>query len=202
MTEINTKSSRRAFFLHGGAALGAGFAATAGAAVLKSDDALPVQEQLAQLQQQLACAKDCEAIQQLHLAFATMIESQTYETAAELFDAQAQLQLSGASAVGRPAIQQLFAEQYRQQKAALIHQAYRQGTAAVIALSADRLQATATFPVEVKLSAPLRGDSTVAKMARLQGQMASSRWEAGRFEAKYVKTQGHWKMATLNYLAS
>jgi hypothetical protein len=52
----------------------------------------------------------------------------------------------------------------------------------------------------VALSTPLHGDSTVAQMARLQGQMASRRWETGRFEAQYVKARGQWKMATLSYL--
>ena len=54
----------------------------------------------------------------------------------------------------------------------------------------------------MELSSPLQGSSTIAEMARLQGHVADRRWETGRFEAKYVKTAGQWKVASLEYLAS
>jgi hypothetical protein len=203
MTGTNTKSSRRSFFLHGGAALGAGVAATAGAAALTSDEALPTNGQLQQLQQQLDCAADREAIRQLHLSFTRLVENQIYEAAVELFDEQAQLELSGVSVTGKPAIRQLFTDHYRHQKAAAIHSAYRQNTAQqkdAVTLSENSLQASATFHVDVELSTPLLGDSTLVKMARLQGQSASRQWETGRLEAKYVKTRGQWKMASLSFL--
>jgi hypothetical protein len=204
MTASRTRSSRRAFLTQGGAALSAGVAATAGAAALKSEDAKPHREELEQLRRQVAHAEDREAIQQLHLAFTSLIGAQHYETAAALFDERAWLRLSGVSAAGRPAIEQLFAEQYRRQKAATLHSAYRQNLLQqdVVTFGDDPLQASATFHVDVELSSPLQGDSTIVEMARLQGHVADRRWEAGRFEAKYVKTTGQWKMASLEYLAS
>jgi hypothetical protein len=205
MTGIKTKSSRRAFFLSGGAALGAGVATTVGAAALTREAPAPLDEQLKLLRQQLEGVEDREAIRRLHLAFTTLVEQQSYEAAAELFDDHAHLDLSGVSATGSPAIRQLFADQYRHQRAAAIHSAYRQSSSQhrdAMTVSDDRGQATATFHVEVELCAPLRGDCTAAKMARLQGNVADRRWEAGRFEAKYVKTRGQWKMASLSYLAS
>jgi hypothetical protein len=161
--------------------------------------------QLKQLRQQLDCVEDREAIRQLHLAFTTRMEQQAYDAAAELFDEQAHLNLSGVSATGKPAILQLFADQYRQQNAAAIHNAYRQNTLQqkdAVTLSEDRMHATATFHVEVELCTPLQADCTAAEMARLQGNVADRRWETGRFEAKYVKTRGQWKVASLSYLAS
>jgi hypothetical protein len=146
-----------------------------------------------------------EAIRQLHLAFTTLIEQQAYEAAAELFESQAHLNLSGVSATGKPAILQLFAHQYRQQNASAIHNAYRQNTLQqrdAVMLSENRLQATATFHVDVEVCTPLQADCTAATMARLQGHVADRRWEAGRFEAKYVKTRGEWEIASLSYLAS
>ena len=134
-----------------------------------------------------------------------MIEQQTFEAAAELFDEQANLDLSGASASGKRAILELFAHQYRQQNAAAIHSAYRPNASQqkdAVTVSEDRLQGAATYHVDVKLSTPLQADCTAAQMARLQGQMADCRWETGRFDAKYVKTRGQWKMASLSYLAS
>jgi hypothetical protein len=202
MNGIKNKSSRRAFFLNGGAALGAGVATTVGASALTRESPTPPDEQLKQLRQQLEGVEDREAIRKLHLAFTTLIEQQTYEAAAELFDERAHLDLSGSSATGKPAILQLFADQYRGQGAAAIHSAYRQSSLQerdAVTLSEDRRQATATFHVEVELCTPLQGDCTVAQMARLQGHVQDRRWEAGRFEATYVKTRGQWKMASLSY---
>lgn len=197
-----TKSTRRQFFLQGGALVGAGVATTTGAAALSSEDALPLQERLTQLQRQVDAAEDCKAIRELHLAFTTLIEREAYESAAELFDERAHLQLSGVAVTGKSAILDLLADQYRHQKADLIHSAYRQKASQqqdAVTLSDDGLQATAVIHSEVELSTPLRIDSTEATMARLQGQMADRRWETGRFDAQYVKSQGQWRMASLTY---
>ena len=184
------KSSRRAFFLKGGAVLGAGVATAVGAAAITPDkaNALPLEEQLKQLRQQLGSLEDREAIRQLHLAFTKLIENQRYEAAAELFDEQA-----------------VVAARMRFGSSSPLHSAYRQKTIQqndAVTLSEDRLQATATFHVDVEVCTPLEEDCTAAQMARLQGNVADRRWEAGRFEAKYVKTRGEWKVASLSYLAS
>lgn len=200
MTDNKNRSSRRTFFLQGGAALGAGVA-TAGATALAADGARQSTDEL----QKLASMQDFEAIRQVHLAFANMIEDQSFEAAADLFDDHALLQLSGVRATGRPAIERLLSSQYRHQEAAVIHSAYRQNNTRqrdAVTVRGDRQQATATFHVDVALSMPLLGDSTVAQMARLQGQVASSRWETGRLEVKYVKVQGRWKMASLIHLTA
>jgi len=205
MTETKTQSSRRAFFLSGGAALGAGVATTVGAAALTSHDATPMEEQLKQLRQQLEAVADREAVLQLQLSFATLLESQAYEAAAALFDERAQLRLSGVSANGKAAILKLFANQYREQKAAAIHSAFRQNTSQqseAVTLSEDRLKAAAIFQVEAELCTPLQADCTVAQMARLQGHVADRRWERGRLKAEYVKTRGGWKIASLIYLSA
>ena len=204
MSGTKIETSRRAFFLRGGAALGAGVATTAGAAALVPGAAAPLDTQFEQLQRRLAGLEDREAIRQLHLAFTALLESGAYEAAAELFDEQAQLQLSGVSATGRPAIRQLFAGQYRQQQAPVMHCAYRRNAmqqADSVTLGDDGLRAAATFHVEVELATPLQADCTAAQMARLQGQMADRRWEAGRFVAQYVRKRGQWRIASLNYMA-
>ena len=204
MTASRNQSSRRAFLTQGGAALSAGVAATAGAAALDPEGAKSRPGELEQLRQKLAFAEDREAIRQLHAAYTLLMEDQRFEGVAELFDDRAWLQLSGVSATGRRAIEQLFAEQYRRQLAATLHSAYRENDPRrdCVAVSDDHRQASATFHVEVELSTPLQGDSTIEEMARLQGHVTDRRWQAGRLEATYVKTAGQWKMASLNYLAS
>jgi hypothetical protein len=190
MTGANTKTSRRHFFTQGGAALGAGVAATVGASSLSSEDPT----------QRLRELEDREAVRQLHLAFMSLIEQQAYEAAAELFDAQAHLDLNGVSAAGKRAILQKLSD-----RSAAFHRAYRHRTSAqsdTVSLGDDRTHASATFNIEVELCTPLQDDCTAATMARIQGNVADLRWESGRFEAKYVKTRGEWKMASLVYRAA
>jgi hypothetical protein len=186
----NPKSSRRSFFLHGGAVLSAGVATTAGAAAP------------ADLRQQLAGHDDREAIRRLQLDFMSSMEHQAYESVAALFSDQARFDLSGLTATGQAAIGRALVAQYRTQRATTMHSAYRQNGSQrkdVITLHRDAMQATATFHTEVELSTPLRADSTAAQMARLQGQMAIHRWESGRFDAQYEKSQGLWRIAALSY---
>jgi hypothetical protein len=83
-TDVKNKSTRRAFFLNGGAVLGAGVAATAGAAGL----AAPVAPAASAAN---GSAEDREAIRQLHLAFVAGLEGQSGVTVAELFKEPVQL---------------------------------------------------------------------------------------------------------------
>jgi hypothetical protein len=207
VTETNTKSSRRDFLMTGGAALGAsaGIATTVGAAtplVTRPVAATPPGVAPAPVSPPDEHAKQLRG---LHLDFTTLVENQSYEAVADLFDEQAYLDLSGVTANGKAAIRQLFVEQYRHQNAQVLHRAYRQNSSQqndVVTLSEDGLQAAATFHVEVEWCQPLQGDSTVEQMARLQGNVADRRWETGRFDAKYVRTRGQWRIASLRYLSA
>jgi hypothetical protein len=202
MTEVKLNGTRRAFFLRGGAVLGAGVGTMATAGALLPGASPGVADRVQELQRELTSHQDRAAIRQLHLAFTAAVEKQAYEAAVELFEPDADLNLSGLTAQGKPAIMRLFATQYRQQQARVLHSAYRQSPLQqqdLVAIAADGAHATATFHCEVELSAPLPGDSTLAQMARLQGQMAERHWKAGRFEARYVKTEGQWKMAALRF---
>jgi hypothetical protein len=191
MNATDRKTSRRRFFTQGGAALGAGVAATVGASGLTPDDPT----------KRLREMEEREAVRQLHLAFTSLIEQQAYDAAAELFDEHAHLNLNGASATGRRAI----ARQLSDRTAAAFHRAYRQCTSQQsdsVTVTDDRVRASAAFNIEVELCTPLQDDCTAATMARLQGNVADLRWESGRFEAKYVKTRGEWKITSLVYRAA
>jgi hypothetical protein len=174
MTGVKKKSTRRAFFLNGGAVLGAGVAATVGAAGLAPAAA----EAGAR-----GSAEDREAIRQLHLAFVARLENQS---AADRSSADAPAHL-----FGEPGQVQLGA--YRQTPSQQNDE---------VKFSEDGLHANATFHCEVELCTPLEGDCTAAQMARMQGLMASRRWERGRFETSYVKARGQWQMASVSYRAA
>src|SRR5689334_22883182 len=122
MSGKTMNSTRRAFFLRGGAALGSGVAATVAAAAVASQQPTPVEEQL---RRELQEARDHTAVRRLQVDFAALIEQQAYERTAQLFDEQADLDLSGERAQGVSAIQQLLESRYRGQRASVIHSAYR-----------------------------------------------------------------------------
>src|SRR5687767_13996606 len=162
MTESKTKTSRRAFFVSGGAVLGAGAAAAVSAAPVASE----------------STADDRETIRRLHLDFAGFMEQRRYEAAADLFAEAAQLDLSGVAAKGKSAIAKLLAHRYRDQDVPVLHSAYRQNASQrldAVTLGKDGTQATAIFHTEVELCTPLQADCTAATMARLQGNVADRR---------------------------
>lgn len=203
MTSRNT-SSRRAFFLQGGAMLGAGMAAAARGVAAPGVDASAPARELQELQRELAAARDREAIRRLHLAFIAAMEQRRYDDAAALFHERGELDLSGVRAHGSHAIRRTLSEQYACQRADVIHCAWRgdaRQAGDVVTVAGDGRSATATFHVEAELGRPLRGDSTVEVMARMQGHFADRRWEPGRFDAAYVKARGQWRVASLRWRA-
>jgi hypothetical protein len=172
MTDVKKTSTRRAFFLNGGAVLGAGVAATAVAAGLAVPSAAGVAASADSGAGSRGTAEDREAIRQVHLAFVARLENQSDAVAGHLFDEPTQMS------------------------------AYRQTTSQhndAVTFSEDGLRATATFHCEVELCTPLEGDSTIAQMARLQGHVSTRRWESGRFDASYVKARGQWQMESVSY---
>lgn len=184
-------TSRRAFFVKGGAALGAG-AAALGAGVAAAGPAAAGDS-----------TQPREAIRQLHQAFTRLIEQRDFDAAATLFDERAELELSGESASGGHGIATLLTRDYRNQTVAALHEAYRPNARQHedrITLVPDGRAATAIWHVDVAVAVPLRDDSTAAQMARLQGHLAGHHWESGRLEARYVKSGVGWKIATLRYL--
>lgn len=180
MTDVNKKSTRRAFFLNGGAVLGAGVAATAGAAGFAAPTAPTASggtAGLAAASKAGGTAEDREAIRRLHLAFVSRLEDRSADAPANLFGAHGDVQLGA----------------YRQTSSQQSDE---------VSFSEDGLRATATFHCEVELCTPLQDDCTAAQMARLQGMVASRRWERGRFQASYVKARGEWQMESVGYSAS
>ena len=187
------RTSRRAFFLQGGAVVGAGVASAgtalagttlAGASVEPDDH-----------------AADREAIRRVQAAFAASIEAREWANAVALFAPGARLQLGSDEAKGVPAIRQLFTEMYAGQRADSLHDAYRPNALQLqdsISVAAGG-HARAIWHVDVRMVRPLQGDCTIAQMARLQGQLGDMRWESGLLEVRYVLQEGRWLIDALDY---
>jgi hypothetical protein len=198
MRRDTDRNSRRAFFTRGGAALGAGLAATAAGSTLAS--AVPPPEPVAH--PKLSELADREAIRQLQLAFARHMESGRYEDAVSLFGSDATLALGGETASGRSAIGALLAR-YGSQEVPVLHRTYRQSASQQqrdTVTAGEDGRVTARFHVDIELCVPLQGDCTAAHMARMQGGFAQVRWVPGRIEVACVKAAGQWQLASLSCL--
>jgi hypothetical protein len=190
-------TARRAFLFRGAAALGAGAAAAVTGAAAQR---LQTKEQ----QPEQVYAAETEAIRRLNREFLSSLEFGRFADAASMFADDARIDLGSVAATGRREIDALFTVQYAGQSAPVLHCSYRQcawNPPDTVTLSDDGKRASAVFYLEVELARPFTGDSTIERMARLQGQMAERRWEMGRFEATYVRNKTQWQVATLDYKA-
>jgi hypothetical protein len=186
---MSQNSTRRAFFVQGGAALGAGVGAAVGASAVAAAKSVPEDEQVRQLQRQLRDAQDREAIRHLHTDFTALVANGNYGQAAELFAGPASHQ---------------FVDRCTDPEA-VHYTGFRHGVPHqrdAIVISEDGQSAIGTFHVDAELTTPIRGNFTVARMARLQGQVADRRWERGRLEVRYERAAAQWKMTSLDYVAA
>ena len=193
MNGSRDRTSRRAFFLQGGAVVGAG--------VVSAGTALAGTEPVGGSVEPDLHAADREAIRQVQAAFAASIEAREWANAIALFAPGAHLQLGSGEAKGVPAIRQLFMEKYAGQRADTLHDAYRPNALQLqdsISVAAGG-HARAIWHVDVRVVRPLQGDCTIAQMARLQGQLGDLRWESGLLEVRYVLQEGRWLIEALDY---
>jgi hypothetical protein len=202
MKKQEVNKSRRSFFLKGTAVLGAGLvSASAGATVLFDSSQTP-RQQMNQLQQRLSNLEDKEALSHLHLAFTTLLENKAYDAVVELFAADATVEMHGIRLAGKAAVKKLFMEEYKNQKLSSLHTAYRRNQSQkqdMVSVSEDRKQANARFYNQVLICTPIRGQSVLADMARLQGMTAQSYWENGRYDIAFTRIRDQWRISRLSY---
>jgi SnoaL-like domain len=64
----------------------------------------------------------------------------------------------------------------------------------------DCLSAEATFPYSIQVGSPIELDTSLAAMARLQGEGVQTWWEGGVYKIAYRKDgAGGWKVSRLEY---
>ncbi len=171
MNDTRSRTTRRAFFVTGGALIGSSVAAAAGA--VGHDEPGRMR----------SAAADREAIRDLQRKALKLVQASRYDALASLF-------APGATAIEALARDTALHTGYRHDVAA---------DADAVTLSEDGTRASATFPVETEIRTPLVGDETIVAMARLQGNWADRRFESGRFEARYACLAGTWMMTSLRY---
>lgn len=169
MTERTKSTTRRSFFWTAGAALSAPLSIAAAAERPEPND--DATERLARLE-------DLDSILDLHRAFARHVNAGAHGDAANLFADPTAVRLDAS-------IRGLFAEGF--------------GERDVIELGADRTTAAARIRCTIRVETPIESSSTLAQMARLQGEGVVRSTEQRVLETACIKRAGVWRIERAAY---
>lgn len=194
-------NSRRSFIWKLGAGASAALASTAVAAkpatIGADDPAL-----------RAALLEDEKALRELHRTFEAFMDKGLHEAAIALFTAGAEVLFNDMSFSGRDqAVSRLFLNAFRAGKTGKRMEAapgIEPGDAPPhdqLDVANDRRTATAVFPYSIQVGMPIESESSLAGMARLQGEGVRTWWEGGAYHVSYVRdaATGGWLIDRLEY---
>lgn len=198
------RQSRRSFFRQGSTALAAGLvSAGAGASTLMMEDPA-ARQQLQDLQNRLAALEDREALRELFLAYNTLLQERAFAAVVELFTTDATVTIAGQQYHGRyDGIRRLFLDDYARERLDSQQCAFSRDhsqQADSLSIADDNRHASGCFHARVQWYRPLKSDSVLESMARLQGMDAGHYWENIRFDMQFSREAGQWKIRHLDYL--
>lgn len=192
-------NGRRSFFLK----LGAASAAVASAPLMAGDaptDALDAAQRVALLEEE-------QALRKLHHTFEQALDRGRYDEVVALFTDDAQVIFNGGVFAHRHGVGRLYGERFRAGKTGKRMEPAPGFEIAAdqqqesVEVSADRLTAKAVFPYSIQVGRPIETESSLAAMARLQGEGVEMWWEGGVYRVSYRKdaAEGRWKIRRLEY---
>ena len=195
-------TGRRSFMLKAGAAVTAALAVSAPAMAMSNFG------KDKSLEDRLGSLEDENEIRQLHRTFEAMMDNSRYESAVELFSADAEIKFNGGIFRGRDkGIKRLMCENFSAGKTGkriasapgfeVNEELFRDN----VVISSDRKTAKAQFSYSIQAGAPIISDSVLISMSRLQGDGVMKWWEGGVYNAAYVKDakSNSWKIKSLEY---
>lgn len=195
------RQSRRTFFRQGSTALAAGLvSAGAGASTLVMDDSA-ARQQIEGLRKRLASLEDREALRELFLAYNTLLQERAFAPVVALFATDATLSMRGQQ-YSHEGIQHLFLDAYARESTETLQCAFscdHRQQADTLSIADDGLHASGRFHARVQWYHPLKSDSVLESMARLQGMDAGQFWENIRFDVQFQREDGQWKIRQLDY---
>jgi hypothetical protein len=177
-SESKVDSTRRQFVRNAGVALAAplAMAAATGAA-----SAGALADDSAALKARLARLEAGDAIRALQRAYAQHLNAGTGDAAA------AQLFTSHATVLGLAGARTLALEPLPADES--------------IEISSDGVTATARLPCTLTTETPIEPSCPLVEMARAQGGGVTTRMQRGVLESRYVKQDGVWKIARVEFRA-
>jgi len=201
-------AGRRSFMWKVGAGMSAVLAAAVPAVskpVISNDKKL--KGNVDRLSRQLAVLENEKSIRKLHQRFEYLIDKGVYSEVIGLFSDDAEVIYNGGVFRGKSGVKRLFCGHFstgmtgkRIDSAPGFHLNSDQQQDA-LEISPDMKSAKAGFTYSIQAGTPINSDSTLVKMARIQGEGIMKWWEGGVYELSYLKNtkDGSWKIKRLEY---
>lgn len=190
---------RRSFLFNAGAVLSGTLASAAAVAAVPEGT------------RDIALRDDAVAIRELNHLYAEALNGRRFEDLVGLFADDAEVHFNGEAFTGRSGVRRLYVEHFGHSlesaqlgRAEPVHTLILEmpGRPEQIEVAVDRRSATARFSRLVQAEAAIVSRSSLADMARQQGQGVARWWEDGAYEIDYVRDRGAWKIRRLSYQAS
>jgi hypothetical protein len=202
-----SNAGRRSFMWKAGAATSALIAsAAAGASNIRSDPNASLREQVDRLSNRIGRLKDANAIRRIHRTYESHLDQGLYEKVVEMFFDDGEVIFNGGLFSGKEGgVRRLFCRLFSSGmtgKKLDFVPGFGQGPAQdsdIVEVAVDRKSAKGQFPFSMQVGKPMNDDSTLVKMARLQGQGIAKWWEGGICEAFFLKIGDIWKIKRLEY---
>lgn len=198
---VSADSSRRSFFWKLGAGVSTALATTAGLAGAETSGT----ENLAL---KVALLEDEKAIRDLHRAFELAMDQGRYDEVVGMFSDDAEVVFNGGVFRNRShGVSRLYRERFASgQSGRRMEQApgFALGAGQLqdsVNVAPDRKSAEAVFPYSIQIGVPIESETSLASMARLQGEGVRTWWEGGTYHATYEKdvAENRWKIGRLEY---
>ena len=196
-------NGRRSFLWKAGAAMTAAAAAVVPGIAKSSAGKNTEAETLAH---KLGMLEDEKAIRTLHQTYEALLDSGNYEKVAGLFKEDAAVVFNGGVFKGENSVARLYRDHF---SAGLTGKKLGpvpgiEAASETVTVAEDRKSAKAQFPYSIQVGAPMRSNSSLVQMARLQGEGIVKWCESGIYEISYAKCrkEGSWKIAKIEYRVS
>ena len=208
-TQKHTDTGRRSFIWKVGAGMSAILAtAVPGMAKTRLSDDKNLKTRVERLSNQIGLLEDENAIRSLHKAYENHLDKEEYEEVVNLFADNAEVIFNGGIFQGKMSgVRRLYFSHFsagltgKKMDPAPGFQLSAEQQEDFVKIASNRNTAKARFTYSIQVGAPMKSDSPLVKMARLQGEGIVKWWEGGVYEATYVKNikDGKWKIKRLEF---
>lgn len=196
-------TGRRSFLWKAGAAMTAAAAAVVPGIAKSSAGRNTEAEKLAH---KLGLLEDERAVRTLHRTYEAFLDGGNYEKLAGLFKEDAVVVFNGGIFKGENGVARLYRDHF---SAGLSGRKLGpvpgiEAAPEIVTVAEDRESAKAQFPYSIQVGAPMRSNSSLAQMARLQGEGIVKWCENGIYDISFSRCgeDGDWKIAKLEYRVS
>jgi hypothetical protein len=195
-------ASRRSFIWKLGA--GASAAVTSAVAMGRAQSATTAHDPSLRA----ALLEEEKVLRKLHQTFEQAMDDFAHEAALALFDADASVAFNGGLFRGRAqGIGRLFGESFmaghsgRRMEQAPGFELAAELQQERIEVAADRRSASGVFPFSIQVGTPIHTESSLAAMARLQGEGVRKWWEGGVYRITWRRpsAEARWMISRLEY---